>query len=94
MDIQDKTQMKLVNYPRHGQSLLDYVLFLTIIIATLLIIGYYVRNSFSGKYREAAETFGAGEVYSPQDSPNRSLINPDVADPVRGSANPGVGMWW
>jgi nitrogen fixation protein FixH len=48
-----------------GQSLLDYVLLFTIVVAVLLIMGYYVRNSLSGKYREAADVFGQGEVYIP-----------------------------
>jgi uncharacterized protein (UPF0333 family) len=48
-----------------GQSLLDYILLFTIVVAALLIMGYYVRNSLSGKYREAADVFGQGEVYIP-----------------------------
>ncbi|MCX5701262.1 MAG: hypothetical protein NTZ63_06965 [Candidatus Omnitrophica bacterium] len=50
---------------RAGQSLLDYVLLFTIVIAALLIMGYYIRNSLSGKYREAADVFGQGEQYIP-----------------------------
>ena len=48
-----------------GQSLLDYILLFAIVVAALLIMGYYVRNSLSGKYREAADVFGQGEVYIP-----------------------------
>lgn len=48
---------------RKGQSLLDYILLFTIVVAVILIMGYYVRNSLSGKYREAADVFGQGEVY-------------------------------
>jgi hypothetical protein len=50
---------------KNGQSMLDYVIFLTIIVATLLVMGYYIRNSLAQKHREAADTFGAGEVYRP-----------------------------
>ena len=50
---------------RKGQSLLDYILLFTIVVAVILIMGYYVRNSLSGKYREAADVFGQGEVYVP-----------------------------
>jgi hypothetical protein len=52
-----------------GQSLLDYILLFTIVVAALLIMGYYVRNSLSGKYREAADVFGQGEVYIPGTRP-------------------------
>lgn len=45
--------------------MLDYVIFLTIIVATLLVMGYYIRSSLAQKHREAADTFGAGEVYRP-----------------------------
>lgn len=69
---------------KRGQSMLDYVLFLTIIIATLLIMGYYIRNSLSGKYREAADTFGTGEVYSPQE------LSPGVPNPERTNVTEGV----
>jgi hypothetical protein len=48
-----------------GQSLLDYVLLFTIVLAALLIMGYYIRNSLSGKYRDAADVFGQGETYKP-----------------------------
>jgi uncharacterized protein (UPF0333 family) len=48
-----------------GQSLLDYILLFTIVVAALLIMGYYIRNSLSGKYREAADVFGQGETYNP-----------------------------
>ena len=48
-----------------GQSLLDYILLFTIVIASLLIMGYYIRNSLSGKYRETADVFGQGETYIP-----------------------------
>lgn len=50
---------------RQGQSILDYVFLILIVVAVLLIMGYYVRNSLSGKFREAADVFGGGEVYQP-----------------------------
>jgi len=48
-----------------GQGVLDYILVFTIVIAALLIMGYYIRNGLSGKYRETADVFGQGEVYIP-----------------------------
>jgi len=46
-----------------GQSLLEYVLIFAIIVAALLIMGYYIRNSLSGKYRDTSDVFGQGETY-------------------------------
>ncbi len=50
---------------RRGQSMIDYVILTAIVIAVLLIMGYYVRNSLCGKFRESADVFGGGEVYEP-----------------------------
>jgi len=44
---------------------MDYIFLFTIVVAALLIMGYYVRNSISGKYRDAADVFGQGEMYVP-----------------------------
>jgi hypothetical protein len=66
MNLPDKKQnINSVSYIIKGQSMIDYVIFLTIIIATLLIMGYYIRNSLSAKHREAADEIGTGEVYVP-----------------------------
>ena len=48
-----------------AQSIIDYVVTFTVVVAVLLIMGYYIRNSLSGKFRESADTFGQGEVYQP-----------------------------
>jgi Flp pilus assembly pilin Flp len=48
-----------------AQAIIEYVVLLMIVIVTLLLMGYYVRNSLSGRYRETADTFGQGVVYQP-----------------------------
>lgn len=53
------------NHRKNSQSAVDYLVFLTIIVATLVVMGYYIRNSLAQKHREAADAFGTGEVYSP-----------------------------
>jgi len=50
---------------RRGQQILEYVVVFATIIAVLLIIGYYVRSGLSAKFREAADSFGQGQVYAP-----------------------------
>jgi hypothetical protein len=52
--------------PRNkAQSILDYAVFIIILIAVLSIMAYYVRNSLSGRFRDMADVFGSGEVYQP-----------------------------
>jgi hypothetical protein len=50
---------------RRAQAIIEYVVLLIVVIAALLLMGYYVRNSLSGRYRETADVFGQGEVYRP-----------------------------
>ena len=50
---------------KRGQGILDYVVLLLIVIAVLLIMSYYIRNSLSGKIRDAGDVFGQGETYRP-----------------------------
>lgn len=52
--------------PKKAQAILDYVFLFVIVIAVLLIMGYYVRNALSGRYRDAADVFGHGETYVPK----------------------------
>jgi len=48
-----------------AQGLLDYLFMFIIVIAALIIMGYYIRNSLSGKHRDAADVAGQGEIYIP-----------------------------
>ncbi|MFH0791216.1 MAG: hypothetical protein V2A64_06245 [Candidatus Omnitrophota bacterium] len=52
------------NYFKTAQGTLDHIIFLCLIITALLVMGNYIRNSLSGKWRETADTFGKGEVSS------------------------------
>ena len=51
--------------PHVGIELQKYVLVLVIIIAVLLVMGYYIRNSLAGRIREGADVFGEGQTYLP-----------------------------
>jgi hypothetical protein len=53
------------NYCHRAQAIFDYVFLLLIIVAILLLMGYYIRNSLAGKFREGADVFGGGETYVP-----------------------------
>ncbi len=60
---------------RKAQAILDYVVLLAIVIAALLIMGYYIRNTVSGKLREGADTIGQGEVYRPGSTTVTTTVN-------------------
>lgn len=47
-----------------GQSILDYVILLLVIITALMVMSRYVRNALSGKIREGADSIGQGYLYS------------------------------
>lgn len=49
-----------------GQGVLDYVFLITIVIVTLLIMGYYIRNKVSGKWHSAGDAIGGGRIYEPR----------------------------
>ncbi len=50
---------------KNAQGIIEYLVLLCIVIAVLLVMGHYLRNSLSGKARESADVFGQGEVYDP-----------------------------
>lgn len=51
---------------RRGQGILDAVVIFIVIVAALLLMARYIRNALSGKFREAADSFGRGEVFEPK----------------------------
>ncbi len=50
---------------KKAQAILDFVMLLLIVIAALGTMGYYIRNTLSGKMREGADSIGQGEVFRP-----------------------------
>lgn len=52
------------NYQK-TQGLLEYAVFIAVCAAALIIMFAFMRNTLSGKWREAADVFGKGEQYSP-----------------------------
>jgi len=67
---------------RRAQGILEYAIVLLTIIAALLIMGYYVRGGLSGKIREAADTYGQGEVYAPDvgSNPNKTVASVTITN--------------
>ncbi|MFC1704660.1 hypothetical protein ACFL1E_07800 [Candidatus Omnitrophota bacterium] len=59
---------------RYAQTMIDYIILLVIVVATLLVMGYYMRNSIAGKWRRTSEQYGKGEVYAPQITAEKSTI--------------------
>ncbi|MCP4652943.1 MAG: hypothetical protein GY858_06115 [Candidatus Omnitrophica bacterium] len=48
-----------------SQAVIGYAILFCLIVSALLIVGRYVRNAFSGRVRQAGDSFGSGEVYAP-----------------------------
>lgn len=59
---------------KDAQAILDYVLLLSIVVVVLFIMGIFIRNSISGKTRDAADVFGGGELYMPDYRPDKTII--------------------
>jgi len=48
--------------------IVGHLLFFVIIVAALMLLASYIRNSMSGKIRQAGDTFGGGAQYNPDSS--------------------------
>ncbi len=59
---------------KQAQAILDYVLLLSIVVVVLFLMGIYIRNSLSGKTRDAADSLGGGELYMPSFRPDKTII--------------------
>jgi len=46
------------------QSILEYTVLIAVCVLALIFMFAYIRNSISGRWRQAADVFGQGEVYS------------------------------
>lgn len=49
---------------KHCQTIIEYSVLIAVCVLALLSMFFYIRNSISGKMREAADVFGQGEQYS------------------------------
>jgi hypothetical protein len=50
---------------KKAQMIVGYLLLFVIVVAALVVMGNYVRNSMSGKIRQAGDSFGGGAQYNP-----------------------------
>lgn len=57
------TQIKIRD--RKGGLMLEYTVLAAIVIASLLSMHVYLRRAISGRWRQAADTFGHGRQYEP-----------------------------
>ena len=57
---------KAGNAPRDkGQIVVGYALVFIIVVAALMVMGAYIRNSMSAKIRATGDSIGSGEQYDP-----------------------------
>ena len=49
---------------KKGQSMIEYIMLLTIIIGVIVAMGNYIKRGFSGKWKAALD--GMGDQYDPR----------------------------
>ena len=54
--------------PRRGSYLLEYAVVTVVVTAALIGMAVYARRALSGKWRQAADTFGHGKQYEVTDA--------------------------
>lgn len=52
-----------------GVSVIEYSLIVAVAVAALLSMSIYVKRAISGRWRQAADTFGYGRQYDTKDDP-------------------------
>ena len=52
--------------PRRGSMSLEYAVLIALVAISLAAMAVYFVRSLSGKWRDAADTFGFGRQYDPQ----------------------------
>ena len=62
--------MKLL---RKAQNTVEYAMLIGIVIAALIGMSVYFRNAVAGKWRESADTFGHGRLYSVTESSTEEI---------------------
>lgn len=60
-------------FSRSGQNLLEYGVFLALIIASLLIMQIYIKRSYQGRLK--AEADQVGQQYAPKHTHSLSTVN-------------------
>lgn len=46
-----------------AQSVLEYIVVIGVIAAAFIVAGVYYKRSLQGKYRQAVDVLGGGELY-------------------------------
>lgn len=63
-DINKRKKWMLKLFKAQGQSLLEYVLIVVIVIGSFLAMGNYLKRGFQGRFKEVVDGFG--DQYDPR----------------------------
>jgi len=63
MKMLHKLQTKLLQ--NKATSVLEYAIFIIIIVLALVAVGDYLRRGISGKWKSQVDSFGFGRQYEP-----------------------------
>jgi len=53
---------------KRGSLFIEYTVFIVFMATALLLIGMYVQRGISGRWREAADVYGGGRQYQPNNT--------------------------
>ena len=57
--------MQITKRMNRAQAIVSYLVFFILIAAALFMVSKYIRNSMSGKIRQAGDSIGGGGQYDP-----------------------------
>ena len=49
------------------QTMIGYTMLFAALVAAIIMLSTYFRNSVGGRWRDTGDVFGGGEVYDPYD---------------------------
>lgn len=61
--------MAVTRHLRHGAFSIEYAVLVVVVVAAVVGMAVYLKRAFSGRWRDAADTFGHGRQYEPPARP-------------------------
>ena len=59
---------KAINETKKAISVVEYSLFIAVIIAAILGMQFYLKRAICGRWKETGDVFGFGRQYDPQET--------------------------
>ena len=69
---------------KQGASMIEYVILVTLIIAVLFVMQFYISRAFHGRWKSTGDSFGMGRQYQAG----------QAIDCTYAQINAGFGVWY